>query len=58
MLRKVSELIDFIFIYDELLYKYCSNSGRNSIEPIRMLKYLLIKSIFDLWDVDILERSK
>ena len=26
--------------------------------PIRMFKYLLLKSIFDLSDVDIVERSK
>lgn len=58
MLRKINELIDFSFIYDELADKYCSNNGRNAIDPIRMFKYLLLKSIFDLSDVDIVERSK
>lgn len=58
MLRKINELIDFSFVYDELLDKYCSNNGRNAIDPIRMFKYLLLKSIFDLSDVDIVERSK
>lgn len=58
MLRKINELIDFSFIYDEILDKYCSNNGRNAIDPIRMFKYLLLKSIFDLSDVDIVERSK
>ena len=53
MLRKINELIDFSFVYDELLDKYCINNGRNAIDPIRMLK-----SIFDLSDVDIVERSK
>lgn len=52
MLRKINELID----YDELLDKYCINNGRNAIDPIRMFKYLLLKSIFDLSDVDIVER--
>lgn len=58
MLRKINELIDFSFIYDELLDKYCLTNGRNAISPIRMFKYLLLKSIFDLSDVDIVERSK
>ena len=58
MLRKINELIDFSFVYDKLLDKYCTNNGRNAIDPIRMFKYLLLKSIFDLSDVDIVERSK
>ena len=58
LLRKISELIDFSFIYDELLNNYCLVNGRNAISPIRMFKYLLLKSIFDLSDVDIVERSK
>src|SRR5699024_12430914 len=32
--------------------------GPNAIDPIRMFKYLLLKSIFDLSDEDIVERSK
>ena len=28
MLRKINELIDFSFVYDELLDKYCTNNGR------------------------------
>jgi len=58
LLRKISELIDFSFIYNELLDNYCLDNGRNAISPIRMFKYLLLKSIFDLSDVDIVERSK
>lgn len=58
LLRKINELIDFSFIYDELIERYCLNNGRNAIDPIRMFKYLLLKSIFDLSDVDVVERSK
>jgi len=58
LLRKINELIDFSFVYDELLDKYCLDNGRNAISPIRMFKYLLLKAIFDLSDVDIVERSK
>lgn len=58
LLRKINELIDFTFIYDELIGKYCLDNGRNAVSPIRMFKYLLLKSIFDLSDVDVVERSK
>jgi len=58
LLRKINELIDFSFVYDELINKYCLDNGRNAISPIRMFKYLLLKSIFDLSDVDIVERSR
>ena len=58
LLRQIKELVDFTFIYDELLDKYCLENGRNAIPPIRMFKYLLLKSIYDLSDVDVVERSK
>jgi len=58
LLRKINELIDFSFIYNELRDKYCLDNGRNAISPIRMFKYLLLKTIFDLSDVDVVERSK
>jgi len=34
------------------------DNGRNAIDPIRMFKYLLLKAICELSDVDIVERSK
>ena len=52
LLRQIKELVDFNFIYDELLDKYCLDNGRNAF------KYLLLKSIYDLSDVDVVERSK
>ena len=58
LLRKINELIDFSFIYDELVSKYCSNNGRNAESPIRMFKYLLLKTIYDVSDVDVVERSQ
>jgi len=58
LLRQINELIDFSFVFNELIDKYCLDNGRNAISPIRMFKYLLLKSIFDLSDVDIVERSK
>ncbi|MDN5578847.1 MAG: IS1182 family transposase [Chryseobacterium sp.] len=58
ILRKINEVIDFSFIYDELLNKYCLNNGRNAESPIRMFKYLLLKSIYTVSDVDVVERSR
>jgi transposase len=58
LLRKINELIDFTFIYDELVNKYCPNNGRNAESPIRMFKYLLLKTIYNVSDVDVVERSR
>jgi len=58
MLREINDMIDFAFIYDELTMKYCLNNGRSAIDPIRMFKYLLLKVIYDLSDVDVVERSR
>ena len=58
LLRQIKELVDFSFIYDELLANYCLDNGRNAVPPLRMFKYLLLKSIYDLSDVDVVERSK
>ncbi len=58
ILRKIKELIDFSFVYEELKEKYCKDNGRNAINPIRLFKYLLLKSIYDLSDVDLVERSR
>ncbi|WLR57022.1 IS1182 family transposase [Mesobacillus subterraneus] len=58
MLRQINDLVDFTFVYEELKDKYCLDNARNAIDPIRMFKYLLLKTIHDLSDVDIVERSK
>lgn len=58
MLRRMNELVDFSFVIEELKEKYCLDNGRNAVPPIRMFKYLLLKVIHDVSDVDIVERSK
>ena len=58
MLRQINDLVDFPLYSEELKNKYCLDNGRNAVPPIRMFKYLLLKSIFDLSDVDVVERSK
>lgn len=58
LLRKINDLIDFTFVYNELVNKYCHNNGRTAESPIRMFKYLLLKTIYDISDVDVVERSR
>jgi transposase len=58
LLRKINDLIDFSFIYEELVNKYCHTNGRNAESPIRMFKYLLLKTIYTVSDVDVVERSR
>ena len=57
MLRQINDLIDFNFVYHELVSKYCPDNGRRAESPIRLFKYLLLKVIYDSSDVDIVERS-
>ena len=58
MLRRINEIVDFSFVYEELQNKYCLDNGRNAICPVRMFKYLLLKAIYELSDVDVVERSR
>lgn len=55
-LRLINELVDFSFIYDELNEKYCLDNGRMAEDPVRMFKYLMIKSISGLSDVDLVDK--
>jgi len=57
-LRKINDLIDFSFIHEELVNKYCHNNGRTAESPIRMFKYLLLKTIYTLSDIDVVDRSR
>ena len=58
ILRKIRELIDFSFIYDELKNKYCLDNGRNAKKPILLFKYLLLKYLYNLSDNGVVERSR
>lgn len=57
LLRQINDFIDFSFIHQELLDKYCQDNGRMAESPVRMFKYLLLKTIYDISDVDVVERS-
>ncbi|GAA0470568.1 hypothetical protein GCM10008935_28110 [Alkalibacillus silvisoli] len=57
-LRRLNDIVDFTFIMDELKENYCLDNGRKAIPPIQMFKYLLLKRIYDLSDVDVVERAR
>lgn len=56
-LRKIKELVDFSFVYEELKEKYCLTNGRGAVNRIEMFKYLFLKALYGLSDVDLVERS-
>jgi transposase len=58
LLRKINDLIDFSFIYEELMEKYCHTNGRTAESPTKMFKYLLLKTIYTVSDFDVVERSR
>ena len=58
ILRKIRELVDFSFIYDELKNKYCLDNGRNAKNPILLFKYLFLKYLYNLSDNGVVERSR
>jgi transposase len=57
MLRQINELVDLSFVLEEMKTKYCPDNGRNTASPFHMFKYLLLKSIFDVSEIDMMERS-
>ena len=58
VLRQINDLIDFSFVNEELTSKYCLDNGRVAEDPIKMFKYLLLKTIYTLSDVDVVEHSR
>ncbi len=56
-LRQLTEFCDFSFIYGELEKNYRPDFGRRAYYPIMMFKYLLLKDIYQLSDVDVVEYS-
>ena len=58
LLRQINDLVDFSFVYQELQDKYCHDNGRTAVSPIRMFKYLLLKVIYNISDVDVVERAR
>lgn len=58
LLRQIKELVNFSFVYDELEKKYCLDNGRNAKDPAMLLKYLILKCLNPMSDVDLVERAR
>ena len=48
LLRKISRVIDFSFIYEKTRDMYCSNNGRPAIDPTVLFKMLFIGYLFGI----------
>ncbi|MBU3147005.1 transposase, partial [Clostridium sp. CF012] len=57
ILKQINDLVDFSFVYDELMVNYSTSMGRGAIDPILLFKYLLLKIIYELSDEDVVERT-
>jgi transposase len=47
-LRKLSRVVDFSFIYDEVRELYCADNGRPSTDPVVLEKYLLVGYLYGI----------
>ena len=47
-LRQLDAKVDFSFIYDEVRGLYCENNGRPSIDPVMLIKYLLVGYLYGI----------
>lgn len=56
--KKLNDMVDFSFVYDYLKDKYSSTMGRTCEDVIRMFKYLLLKSYYNLSDRGLVERTR
>lgn len=48
LLRKINSIVDFSFIYNEVSAFYYHNNGRPSIDPVVLIKYLLIGFLYGI----------
>ena len=55
--RRMNEEIDFSFVRKELEDKYSAGMGRSAEDPVRMFKYLMLKSMHPASDEDLVKRA-
>ena len=48
LLRKIDAAVDFSHIYDMVEPLYCLDNGRQSIDPVVLLKIVLIQHLYGL----------
>lgn len=47
-LRKLENAVDFSFIYDKVRDLYCPDNGRPGIDPVVLVKYLLVGYLYGI----------
>lgn len=57
-IRKLHDLLDYEFIYDELKDKYFDDNGAMAYDPVMMFKLLILKVEYELSDRDLIERGE
>lgn len=55
--RKLDDYVDFSFLYDHLEENYSKDFGRPAKDLVMLFKYLIIKEIYNVSDVTVVERS-
>ena len=48
ILRKIDRYIDFSFIYDLVVEKYSTETGRPSVDPVVLIKIAIIQFMFGI----------
>ncbi|HGF4681464.1 IS1182 family transposase [Escherichia coli] len=48
LVRQIDAVIDFEFIRDAVAYLYCPNNGRPAIDPVRLIKMMLLGYLFGI----------
>ena len=56
-LRNLDAMVDFSFIYDEVREYYCANNGRPSVDPVLLVKYLLLGYLYGIESERRIERE-
>ena len=56
LLIKIDFIIDFSFVYDLIKDKYSHTTGRQSKDPVMMLKICLLEYLYNLSDIEVVSR--
>ena len=48
LLRKIDSAVDFTHIYDFVTDLYCKNNGRPSVDPVVLVKMVLIQHLYGI----------
>ncbi len=58
LLLKIDSIIDFSFVYDLIKDKYSNTTGRQSKDPVMMLKICLLEYLYNLSDIEVVSRIR